>query len=271
MPAILEGDDCPVIVVTNCDKFGVKHPTSQTDPHVQVLAAGTDVTGQDWNGGNSVIQTGTSYSAPLMAGMVATYLASNGIPAATGQLAVAVKNYLRDHANWQWSPPAKVLWNEVDEAHNSKRAGAASTATLGPAPLSTSQTSGPPPAAAPYARGVCGIHVKPTTSASTMDGDYNLEVSMTDDSKTQIDYQQPIQANASHPLDFQSKLEDVLVCVPDSQNKYNAFALGSQQWASNGNFASGAVLRCSMGGLDVDDHTFTVRWRHFCVQYVDFY
>ena len=152
--------------------------------------------------------------------------------------------------------PFKVLWNEVDEAHNPKRADAASAATslatTGPAPFPTSQTSGPPPATAPYKQGVCGIHVKQTTVAGDPGGEYELEVLMTDNGKAQIGYNRPIQVNASHPLDFQSKLEDVLVCVPESQNDYIAFALGAQQWPSNGNFASGAVPGCSVGGWDGD-------------------
>ncbi len=77
--------------------------------------------------------------------------------------------------------------------------------------------------------------------AISPNGEYKLEVTMTHNNKAQIGYTEPTQANATHPLHFQSKLEEVLVCVPETQNDYIAFALGAQQWPSNGKFVLGAV------------------------------
>lgn len=108
-PAVFEGVDCPMIVVGNSDNTGRIYTTSQRGPHVQIFAPGRGVTTQDFRGNAPVIKTGSSFSAPLMAGMVATYLAPNKIQAEPGKLAVAVKQYLQDHANWQRVVPIKVL------------------------------------------------------------------------------------------------------------------------------------------------------------------
>ena len=93
-PAIFEGDDCPVVVVGNSDNIGKRYTTSQGGPRVQVFAPGKDITAQDFRRNAPIVTTGTSFSTPLMAGIVATYLASNGIQADPGKLAAAVKEYL---------------------------------------------------------------------------------------------------------------------------------------------------------------------------------
>ena len=91
---------------------------------------------------------------------------------------------------------------------------------------------------------------------------------MTDNDGNQIGYTQPLGDASgenyvppddnkgysnSNPLKFQSKLEDVLICIPENQNDYIAFQLGQQGWASNGDFADGAVPGCDVGGWDGAD------------------
>lgn len=244
VPQIFEGTDYPAILVGMVDDAGNPHEASQRGPHVQVWAPGVNVETQDPDSDTSTLETGTSLSAPLLAGMLATYLAYDNVPfdTAPGKLAAAAKKYLIDHASWERQPDSKVLWNEVDEAHNPKKASAATAPTY--------QTSGPPPATAPYAQGICGVHITQMALVYNPDGEYELEVLMTDNNHAQIGYTQPQHANAIHPLQFQSKLEDLLVCVPEAQHDYIAFALGAQQWPSDGDFAQGAVPSCSVGGWD---------------------
>ena len=195
-----------------------------------------------------------SFSAPLMAGMLATILASDNVPFSTtpGQLVPAAKKYLIDHANWETNS-IKTIWNEVDEEHNPPNGGTISAPpspvlTSGSPPFPTSQTSSPLPATAPYAQGVCGIHVWQVDRNGM--GDYTLEINMTDHNHASIGYVQPMDANPTHPLDFQSKLEDVLVCIPEKQNDYIQFSLGAQQWPSNGKSNPGAVPSCKEGTWD---------------------
>ena len=77
---------------------------------------------------------------------------------------------------------------------------------------------------------------------------------MTDNDHNQIGYTQPLGGNdgysASNPLQFQSKLEAVLTCVPEKQNDYIQFYLGAQAWPSDGDFAPEAVPSCTVGGWD---------------------
>ena len=89
------------------------------------------------------------------------------------------------------------------------------------------------------------------------DGTYDLDVLMTDNSGAQIGYTEPLGGTdgytASNPLQFESKLEDVLTCVPEKDHDYIQFYLGQQAWPSDGDFADGAVPSCSVGGWDGTD------------------
>ncbi len=161
-PAIFEGPDYPLIVVGNTDFTGTPSPTSQGGDHVQVWAPGMGVQAQDKDSNNALTKSGTSYAAPLMAGVLANYLAYKPVPFDTtpGKLAAAAKQYLIDHANWKRQQRTKVIWNEVDENHNPKKAGAAHPKSSSVAPVDPSpSTAGPAPATAPYAQGTCGIHI----------------------------------------------------------------------------------------------------------------
>lgn len=64
---------------------------------------------------------------------------------------------------------------------------------------------------------------------------------MTDNAGNKIGYTQRMGEGLypfsdSNPLQFQSKLEEVLTCKPEQQYDYIAFALGQQAWPSNGDF-----------------------------------
>lgn len=255
IPAIFEGENYPLIVVGAVNFDGTGWPLGQSGPHVQLWAPGVRVSVQNKDDDGSAVTSGTSHAAPLMAGMLATYLAYDTVPFDTsaGNLVAAAKKYLIDKASWARAQNLKALWSEVDEAHNPKK-DAAAAAT--PTPSTTTQDSPPPiptgPTAAPYAQGTCAIHV--TQRDIDGRGLYDLEVLMTDNDHKQIGYTQPLGGtngySASNPLQFQSKLEAVLTCIPESQNDYIQFSLGKQAWASNGNFAPGAVPSCTVGGWD---------------------
>ena len=242
-PGLFEGPDYPIIPAGAVNNKRVPWEKSQRGPHVQIWAGGASVQAQGKDRDEAVTWSGTSFAAPIMAGMLATYLAADHVPFSTapGELVPAAKKYLVDVANWQTNN-IKTIWNEVDRSHNPPKAGAAS------APVPTPQTSTPSPPKAPYAEGVCGIHVKQTDLNAK--GDYLLEVAMTDNSKAPIGYTQPTEANATNPLNFQSKLEDVLVCVPEKEHDYIQFYLGSQQWPSDRKFNPGAVPSCKVGAWD---------------------
>ncbi len=175
-----------------------------------------------------------------MAGVIANFLAYDTIPwdMSDGKVAANAKQYLQDTANWKRLQGTKIIWNGVSEQDNPKKPR--------PPPANNPVTAGPPPASAPYAQGTCGIHVTEWRSPFDESGNYDLEVTMTDNKQAQIGYTQRTPASANNPLRFQSKLEDELVCVPELQNNYIAFALGEQQWPSDGNFAKGAIPSCTV-------------------------
>jgi hypothetical protein len=263
-PGIFEGENYPLIVVGSVKFDGTPSPTSQAGLHVQLWAPGVAVSVQKKDEDGERIAKGTSYAAPLMAGMLATYLAYDTVPFDTseGNMVAAAKNYLINKASWARAQSLNGLWNEVDEAHNPKKA-AAAAATATPStttqtPTTFSSQLAPPiptaPTAAPYAQGTCGIHV--TQRDVDSNGLYDLEVLMTDNDHNQIGYTQPLGGNngysASNPLQFQSKLEAVLTCIPQKQNDYIQFYLGAQAWPSDGNSAPGAVPSCTVGGWDGD-------------------
>ena len=162
VPAIFEGSDYPLIVVGCVDFTGTPAPFSQGGNHVQVWAPGTNVHIQDKDSDNALIRSGTSYAAPLMAGVLANYLAYKPVPFDTtpGKLAAAAKKYLINSANWQRQQGIKVVWDEVDEKHNPKKAHAVGLTSSSLAPADTSLiTAKPTPISAPYAQGTCGLHV----------------------------------------------------------------------------------------------------------------
>lgn len=182
-------------------------------------------------------------ATPLVAGVLATFLSYHTVPFATtgGQTATAAKKYLQDTANWQRQKNVPVIWNGVTEANNPKKVAAN-------APASTTPT-------APYATGTCNIQLNQWQAAMNENGNYGLEVSMTDNDGTQIGYTQRLndyEFSDSKPLGFQSKLEDILYCKPEQKNDYIAFAAGTQAWPSDGKLAPGAVSSCTTSNWSED-------------------
>jgi len=244
-PAAFEGQDYPLVVVGACDMYGLRAYISQGGSHISLYAPGDSITAQNKDNDNGRKDSGTSYATPLLAGMLTTYLAYNTVPFDTtpGRLVAAARTYLIQTANWQRQSTIKSLWNEVDEAHNPKKGSTNNKPS----------TSGPAPATAPYAQGTCSVDVTQWKTPFGDDGTYSLEVSMTDNNKAQIGYTQRGEGYSySNPLQFQSKLEDLLTCKPEKQQDYIAFALGAQAWSSDGQFKKGAVPSCTVGGWNGD-------------------
>lgn len=220
---------------------GLRAFFSRVGSQVSLYAPGDLITAQNKDNDDGRTDSGTSFATPLLAGMLATYLAYDTVPFDTtpGKLAAAAKAFLIQTANWQRVPNLKSLWNEVDEAHNPKKG----STTDKPS------TSGPAPRTAPYAQGKCSVSVTQWKKPLNDDGTYSLEVSMTVNNKNQIGYTQRGDGYSdSKPLQFLSKLEDILTCRPEKKNDYIAFTLGSQTWPSNGKFAKGdAPSSCTVG------------------------
>lgn len=206
--------------------------------------------------------TDSCLAAPLVAGVLANFLTYDPIPFDTENADIVfvhkAKDYLKNTANWARKDDVKAIWNLVDEEHNPKKTDAASpeTSTEEAPAIKTQWVSVPTPKpVAPYAQGTCHIHVKQWAMNGRNDGDYDLEVAMTDNDGNQIGYtERGGPYSDSDPLEFKSKLEDPLWCKPEDRNDYIAFAAGGQAWPSNGEFADGAVPSCSVGGWDGDSY-----------------
>lgn len=195
----------------------------------------------------------------MVAGVLANFLAYDTIPfvITNKNLPTEAKKFLKTKASWNRIPDVSAIWNRVTEADNPKKAGAAtidqSTTQAATTVLSTTQVppSTPTPIA-PYAQGTCHIHVYQWNRDG--EGKYDLDVLMTDNDGNEIGYTQPRGGadgyTASDPLQLQSKLEDVLTCIPEKENDYIQFSLGQQAWPSNGDFVPGAIPSCSVGGWD---------------------
>ena len=124
---------------------------------------------------------------------------------------------------------------------------------LTPIPNPKGQGGSPPPSA-PYAQGVCTFHLTEWYYGDIGKSPFGLEISMKDAAGKQIDWQVHTSADASHPLNVMSKLEDVFVLTPEEWNDYIQFTLGGQSWASNQKFGANDVPWCSVGGWDGSDY-----------------
>ena len=113
---------------------------------------------------------------------------------------------------------------------------------------------GSPPPTAPYAQGVCTFHLTEWYYGDIGRSPFGLEIAMKDAGGIQIGWQVHTTADASHPLNVKSKLEDVFVLTPEEWNDYIQFTLGGQSWASNQKFGANDVPWCSVGGWDGSDY-----------------
>jgi hypothetical protein len=259
LPKTWATDDFPLIVVgavttQGKEAFypGKQQSFSQIGPKVTVWAPGVDIRCADSKTQTTRLDTGTSPASAMAAGLVAYFLSfRNNRPFAIGggNTARNARDYLKNTAKWV-RPGGKdpAIWNGVDSL-----AGAVAPVTAQPTPV----TPAPVVPQAPYAQGTCKIEVTQYEEIYGENGNYDLDVLMTDNAGNQIGYTQRMGEGLypfsdSNPLQFQSKLEDVLTCKPEQQYDYIAFALGQQAWPSNGDFKDTDVPRCTTQKWDGD-------------------
>lgn len=204
----------------------------------------------------------------MVAGVLAYFLAYDTIPFAitNKNLPTEAKKFLKTKASSNRIPDVRAIWNRITEAdtpkkqallafslqHKLRQQFSQQRKQLRP---SHPQTQAPLATATPiaaYAQGICQIHVNQWNRDG--DGNYDLEVLMTDNGDNQIGYTEPLGGadgyTASDPPQFQSKLEDVLTCLPGKEHDYIQFYFGQQGWYSDGDFISGAIPSRSVGGWD---------------------
>lgn len=118
-----------------------------------------------------------------------------------------------------------------------------STKASPPAPLST----------LPYVQGTCKVHLELWKSSTPRydTGTYTIEASVFDnDGNKIISPEKHPSINAQKPLRLNIGLKDPLVCIPEKNNDYVQFKLGSDAWPSS----NGA--RCNVGKWDEHIKTF---------------
>ncbi len=122
----------------------------------------------------------------------------------------------------------------------------------GPPNQQSSAPLTPPPApVAPYAQGTCSFHLTQWADV-TSSVPYSVEIRLFDNNKNQIGYQAKSTASDTSPLLVGSKLEDLVVIKPESQNDYIAFAIGrAQAWPSS---QSNGIPSCIVGGWDASNN-----------------
>lgn len=176
-PAVFEGPDYPLIVVGATDFTGTPAGYSQLGDHVTILGPGSKILCQDKALNAPITESGTSFcmskvcslydidelpnfafatdektATPLIAGILATFLAYDEVPfdTSTGNVAANAKKYLQDTANWSRRPNVKVIWNGVTEANNPKEVAGADSRTTSlttPAPAIPTVAPVDPPSA----------------------------------------------------------------------------------------------------------------------------
>ena len=167
VPGVFEGPDYPLIVVgatnykgcvfaslsedgnTNSDVVDRKPADwSQGGSHLTILGPGVRVQTLDKAKDDPLIQSGTSFSAPLVAGVLATFLAYDDVPFDLSDPDVSfvqsAKNYLRQNANWERIDGVPVIWNEVEEDDNPTKADVATLATTTSIPITTTAPTATP-------------------------------------------------------------------------------------------------------------------------------
>ncbi|KAF2105862.1 peptidase S8/S53 domain-containing protein [Lophiotrema nucula] len=121
IPYTLEGQDCPLIVVGAASRDGTLWPEGQRGPHVTIFAPGEKIATHDKNKGSTVTADGTSGAAPIVAGLIATYM--NYDPPPWGQVEMGrervekIKEFLKkDETSWERNTGERIIWNGADKA-----------------------------------------------------------------------------------------------------------------------------------------------------------
>ncbi|KAF2647256.1 subtilisin-like protein [Lophiostoma macrostomum CBS 122681] len=123
IPSVLADENTPIINVGNVYPEGDRVKASQRGPQLTIDANGEDVEGQSKEDGKTLEhQSGTSFAAPQVAGIIATYMGYDNVPWDKDQTMLdrvkAIKNYIQsDSSSWarqkEKNEPVKVLWNGV--------------------------------------------------------------------------------------------------------------------------------------------------------------
>ncbi|KAF2176956.1 subtilisin-like protein [Zopfia rhizophila CBS 207.26] len=118
LPKVLEDKDTPIINVGAVDFDGNRADFSQYGPQLTINGPGVDVTGQSRDDGKPRTDSGTSFSTPQVAGIIATYLTYDPPPwdgSKQGKERVqAIKDYiLSDKSSWvrKAGSDLRVIWN----------------------------------------------------------------------------------------------------------------------------------------------------------------
>lgn len=134
---------------------------------------------------------------------------------------------------------------------------------LDPGSCPVSETTSNPLAVSPVApyvttggdgatAGKCHVHVNEFDNCEPETRDLSAEVTIWDVGGNQIGYQSRTEAGATKPLSVNSKLEAPLIVIPQHQNDYVQFSLGSENFNSKQKDKS-ALSWCSTGGWDPRD------------------
>lgn len=127
----------------------------------------------------------------------------------------------------------------------------------GSCPVSDTIESPPPPPSAPYVAtggkgpvlGKCHVHVSEIHNCMGDAHNLDTEVTIWDVGGNQIGHQSSTEAGATDPLSVKSRLEALLVVVPEHQHDYIQFTLGTENFDSTQQDQT-ALSWCSTGGWD---------------------
>ncbi|KAI4095757.1 MAG: hypothetical protein LQ348_002798 [Seirophora lacunosa] len=108
------------LAVANCDFLGKRFPESQRASRNNIFAPGVDIKCAHAGSARGYrVETGTSFSAPLTAGVIAHMMATEEIwPSKQFSPERWDMSQILAYAGWQRPGGEYVLWNRVDTAHN---------------------------------------------------------------------------------------------------------------------------------------------------------
>ncbi|KAJ5885181.1 hypothetical protein N7495_009691 [Penicillium taxi] len=126
IPQVFEDDDFPLLNVGSADQFGNIDCTSKRGSKVSVYLDGTAATCVAFkdSAGNYVPQIGTSYAAPLLAGMIAVFMSQTQGKfydathqyAGTREFVERVRHFIKTEASYIRVGGARMGWNMAPKA-----------------------------------------------------------------------------------------------------------------------------------------------------------